>query len=243
MSREERRLSFGAHAAEYDRARPEWPEAAARWLVPEGASLVVEVGAGTGKLTRALALAAARVVAVEPDPRMRELGGGIEGTAESLPLGDGEADAVVAGSALHWFDLERALPEFRRVLRDGGRLAFAWNHRDDVRLEEMSAAIRAARRAGDGWRARDWAAEVAASALFAELEHARFAHLLELRRQDLAAHLLSYSGVALLPAEERDALIGRAGAILDGDPSLAWADAAGWSLPFVVDAYRATVAS
>jgi SAM-dependent methyltransferase len=242
VSREERRLSFGAHADEYERARPEWPEQAARWLVPEGTRLVVEVGAGTGKLTRALSLVAPRVVAVEPDPRMRELGGGVDGTAEALPLGDGEADAVVAGSALHWFDLERALPEFRRVLRDGGRLAFAWNHRDEVPLEEMSAAIRAARPVGESWRAGDWAAKVSAGGLFGEVEHARFEHLLELRREDLAAHLLSYSGVALLPAWERDGLIERVEAILAADPSLAWADGAGWSLPFVVDAYRATVA-
>ena len=239
MSREERRLSFGAHAEEYERARAEWPEEAARWLVPEGARLVVEVGAGTGKLTRALQLVAAEVVAVEPDPRMRELGGAVDGTAEAIPLGDGEADAVVAGSALHWFDLERALPEFRRVLRARGRVAFGWNHRDDVRLEEMTAAIRAVRPAGESWRSRPWVDEIGAGGLFGDVEHARFEHLLELRREDLVAHLLSYSGVAALAGGERERLFERVEAILDADPSLAWADGAGWSLPFVVDAYRA----
>ncbi|HVS84137.1 MAG TPA: class I SAM-dependent methyltransferase [Gaiellaceae bacterium] len=240
MSREERRLSFGAHAAEYERARPEWPAEAARWLVPEGAELVVEVGAGTGKLTRALALVAPRVVAVEPDPRMRELHpDAVDGSAESIPLGDGEADAVVAGSALHWFDLERALPEFRRVLGDRGRLGFGWNHRDDVLLAEMSAAVRSVRPAGESWRSRDWAAEVAAGGLFSGLEHERFEHVLELPRGELRAHLLSYSGIARLPEAERDALLERL------EPTLApfeWEDGAGWSLPFVVDAYRATVA-
>src|SRR4051812_49663984 len=87
-----RRLRFGAHAGAYERARPEWPEEAARWLVPEGAELVVELGAGTGKLTRAVASLGARVVAVEPDPRMlaalrrRRLAGG-EGAAGAVPVG------------------------------------------------------------------------------------------------------------------------------------------------------------
>src|SRR5581483_3584905 len=108
-----RRLTFGAHAEEYERARPEWPAEAARWFVPAGARFVL---------------------AVEPDPRMlallREQGlDGVDGSAEEIPVGDGEADAVVAGSSMHWFDLERALPEFHRVLRPGGRLAFGWNHR------------------------------------------------------------------------------------------------------------------
>src|SRR6478735_5642971 len=71
-----------------------------------------------------------------PGPRMlailRELGlEGVDGSAEEIPVSDGEADAVLAGSSLHWFDLDLALPEFHRVLRPGGRLAFGWNHRDE----------------------------------------------------------------------------------------------------------------
>src|SRR5207302_658857 len=131
-----RRLSFGAHADAYERARPEWPEEAARWLVPDGAHLVVELGAGTGKLTRAVAALGVHVVAVEPDPRMlavlRGLGlEGVEGSAEEIPFGDGVADAVVAGSSLHWFELGPALQEIHRVLGPGGRFGFGWNHRDD----------------------------------------------------------------------------------------------------------------
>src|SRR3954452_10411437 len=131
-----RRLRFGAHAGAYERARAEWPEEAARWLVPDGAQLVVELGAGTGKLNRAVAALGVRVVAVEPDPRMlavlRGLGlEGVEGSAEAIPFGAGVADAVVAGSSLHWFDLEQALPEIHRVLRPDGRFGFGWNHRDD----------------------------------------------------------------------------------------------------------------
>src|SRR5215467_2157873 len=104
-----RRLSFGAHADAYERARPAWPEEAAHWLVPEDAQLVVEPGAGTGKLTRAVAALGVRVVAVEPDPRMlavlQRFGlEGVEGTAETIPFDDGMADAVLSGSSFHWFE-------------------------------------------------------------------------------------------------------------------------------------------
>src|SRR5215831_21203698 len=148
MATAPRRLTFGANADAYERARPEWPEEAARWLVPEDAELVIELGAGTGKLTRAVAALGVRVVAVEPDPRMlavlRGLGlEGVDGSAEAIPFGDGVADAVVAGSSLHWFELDRALPEIHRVLRPGGRFGFGWNHRDDRHptIAEMSDVI------------------------------------------------------------------------------------------------------
>jgi len=240
VSREERRLSFGAHAEAYERARPDWPDEAARWFVPEGARLVVEAGAGTGKLTRALTRVAPRVLAVEPDPRMRELlQVGIEGTAEAIPLGDGEADAVVAGSALHWFDLDRALPEFRRVLRDGGRLAFGWNHRAarHPAVERMQERIGQVRVPTGSWQARDWAAEVTAGGLFGDVEHAEFPFILDLPRSALDDHLLSYSGLALLPEDVRRRVFAEIGQVLDSDAEVRRGDRL--ALPFVVDAYRA----
>src|SRR5262245_59777645 len=102
MTETPRRPTFGAHAEEYELARPEWPVEVARWFVPEDAALVVELGAGTGKLTRVVASLGVRVVAVEPDPRMlavlRADGlDGMPGSAEEIPFADGEADAVVAG--------------------------------------------------------------------------------------------------------------------------------------------------
>ena len=97
----------------------------------------VDVGAGTGKLTRALLGSGATVIAVEPVAEMRavlerELPDvrALEGTAESLPLADGSVDAVVAGQAFHWFDAPAALAEFHRVLGKGGRLGLVWNVRD-----------------------------------------------------------------------------------------------------------------
>jgi SAM-dependent methyltransferase len=242
-----RRLTFGAHADAYERARPEWPEEAARWLVPEGAELVVELGAGTGKLTRAVSALGVRVVAVEPDPRMpavlHGLGlEGVQGSAEAIPFDDGVADAVVAGSSLHWFELELALPEIRRVLRPGGRFAFGWNHRDDRHpvIARMGGAIYAAqqRTRGPRWRSRDWAAELTAAGLFRDFEQALFEHVHKLPREALRDHLLSYSGVAALSEDERRRVLAAVAALLDSDESVSRAGRL--RLPFVITAYRAT---
>lgn len=247
MATAPRRLTFGAHAGAYERARPAWPEEAARWLVPGAAQFVVELGAGTGKLTRAVAALGVRVLAVEPDPRMlavlRERGlEGVEGSAEAIPVDESEADAVLAGSALHWFDLDAALPEFHRVLRPGGRLGFGWNHRDERNptIAAMSEVIYESRpsRQTAGWRRRDWAAAVVAGGLFHEAEHAVFPHVHELPRDALDDHLRSYSGLASLEEMKRAHVFERVAAILDADPSLRNGNRL--RLPFVVDAYRAT---
>jgi SAM-dependent methyltransferase len=241
-----RRLTFGAHADAYERARPEWPEEAARWLVPEGAELVVELGAGTGKLTRAVAALGVRVVAVEPDRRMlavlRGLGlEGVEGSAEAIPFADGAADAVVAGSSLHWFELELALPEIHRVLRPGGRFGFGWNHRDDRHpaIARMTDVVYEAQaRRGPRWRSRDWPDELERSRLFRDVEHALFEHVHELPREALADHLLSYSGVAALTEDERRRVFATVAAHLHSDESLS--DGHTLRLPFVVSAFRVT---
>jgi len=241
-----RRLTFGAHAEEYDLARPEWPVEVARWFVPEDAALVVELGAGTGKLTRAVAALGVRVVAVEPDARMRAvLQGngleGVEGSAEQVPIGDGEADCVVAGSAMHWFDLDRALPEFHRVLRPGGRLGFGWNGRDarHPTIARMNEAIYSRAPDRTHWRERGWEAEVAAAGgLFVDVEHAIFEHVLELPREALDAHLWSYATIASLPEPARANVFADVAEILDSDPEVS--DGRLLRLPFAVNAYRAT---
>jgi SAM-dependent methyltransferase len=240
-----RRLSFGAHADEYERARPEWPREAARWLVPEEAQLVVELGAGTGKLTRAVAGLGVRVVAVEPDPRMLlvlRAGGldGVPGSAEEIPLGDGEADAVVAGSCLHWFDLERALPEIQRVLRPGGRFGFGWNHRDSAAagMDRLAAVLEEARRGRAHGFDRPWADLVTRSGRFEQVEHARFPHVHELPREALVDHLVSYASLAELPAEKQRTLHEQVAQIVDSEPRLCHDGRL--TFPFVVDAYRVT---
>lgn len=137
-----RASSFGAAAAQYAQHRPGYAQAAIRWcLAPVSDARpvrVVDLGAGTGILTGALAHLGADVVAVEPDQAMlaelrRQLPGvqAVEGSAEALPLPDQSADAVLCGQAMHWFDLDRALPEIARVLTAGGVLAGLWNVDDD----------------------------------------------------------------------------------------------------------------
>jgi SAM-dependent methyltransferase len=138
----ERARSFESAAADYERHRPEYPEEAVRWAADrlglEQHARVLDVGAGTGKLTRGLVALGFEVVAVEPGvPMLDQLrravpeAGAVEGDAESIPLQGDSVDAAFAGQAYHWFDRERALPELHRVIRPGGGLALLWNWWDE----------------------------------------------------------------------------------------------------------------
>jgi len=137
-----RSRSFDAVAAEYEQHRPEYPEEALRWAVGqlelEAGARVLDVGAGTGKLTRGLVALGFEVTAVEPGAAMlHELRSAVpeaealEGPAESIPLPDENVEAAFAGQAYHWFDRERALPELHRVIHAGGGLALLWNWWDE----------------------------------------------------------------------------------------------------------------
>ncbi|MET9023134.1 class I SAM-dependent methyltransferase [Actinopolymorpha sp. NPDC004070] len=140
--RERRAESFGASAAAYAEFRPSYPEAAVRWALEPVAGddvvRVLDLAAGTGKLTEVVRGLGVEVVAVEPDDAMlaelhRRLPDvlALHGTAEAIPAPDGAFDAVVVGQAFHWFDRDRALVEIARVLRPGGVLATLWNLHDD----------------------------------------------------------------------------------------------------------------
>ncbi len=147
---DEARRGFGRGADAYERGRPGYPPKAIRWLERRlelgPGRTVVDVGAGTGKLTRELVASGADVLAVEPVPAMRAVleravpeARALEGTAESLPVGDGSVDAIVVAQAFHWFDGPAALAEFHRVLRPDGRIALIWNRR--LREQPLHRAI------------------------------------------------------------------------------------------------------
>src|SRR5271154_6006219 len=132
-----RSKSFGAIADDYDRYRPGPPEEAVTWLLPPGATDVLEVGAGTGAMTRRLVEQVSHVRAVEPDDRMRAVlaqtvpqAEVVAGSAEEIPAADSSFDAVFVASAWHWVDEERAVPEVARVLRPGGWLSLVWSGPD-----------------------------------------------------------------------------------------------------------------
>ena len=136
--------AFELVADVYERARPEYPRAAVQWLTGEldlrPRRTVLDLGAGTGKLTRALVATGARVIAVEPGEAMlselRRVLPDVEailGGAEAIPLAEGSVDAVTVGQAFHWFRHDEAVPELHRVLRRGGGVALLWNSRDQDR--------------------------------------------------------------------------------------------------------------
>jgi SAM-dependent methyltransferase len=176
-------LSFGSAAADYDRHRPSYPVAALRWALGETPRRVVELGAGTGILTRALRSLGHDVVPVEPDAAMRaQLEAStpgvtaLPGTAEAIPLPDGSVDAVVAGQAYRWFDRAQAHPEIARVLRPGGIFAPVWNRRDES-VPWVAALSAVADDARGGRGVRDDVPElVSFGPRFAPLERAQFGH-------------------------------------------------------------------
>jgi ubiquinone/menaquinone biosynthesis C-methylase UbiE len=134
----ERSLSFGEEAAAYERGRPSYPPEAIDWLLPPGARDVLDLGAGTGKLTVRLVERGLDVVAVDPIPEMLEVlrrslpdTPALLGSAEEIPLPDASVDSVLVAQAWHWFDPERAVSEVARVLRPGGRIGLVWNVRDE----------------------------------------------------------------------------------------------------------------
>ncbi len=224
--------SFGAVAAAYAEHRPDYPEAAVRWaLEPAPGQRVLDLGAGTGKLTAALVALGADVTAVEPDPAMmaelrRRLPGAraLAGTAESIPLPDASVDAVVAGQALHWFDMTVAGPEIARVLVPGGILAGLWNFDDDrvewvAGLDRISDGIASLTLAT--WETR--AADIRLAAmdlpgLFSPPERAEFAHE-QLRTADsLLATVATHSKLLIMDDGARRAVLDQIRAYLARRP-------------------------
>jgi len=200
---------FSRSADAYDRARPDYPPAAVAWLAERlglrPGRTVVDLAAGTGKLTRPLAATGAEVVAIEPVAEMRARIGdaaarSLDGTAEAVPLPDASADAVTVAQAFHWFDGPAALAEIHRVLRPGGALALVWNRRPlenpvHAAIERIIAPYR-----GDApaHRSGAWRAAFDATTLFGPLEERTFAHSRPHDADALADRVGSTSFVAAL---------------------------------------------
>jgi SAM-dependent methyltransferase len=199
--------SFELVADVYERARPGYPDEAVAWVADRldlrPGRTVLDVGAGTGKLSRQLMGTGAEVIAVEPGNAMRaELVRAVpgvqalRGSAEDLPLADCSADAVAVGQAFHWFRPDEAVPEIHRVLRKGGAIALVWNARDeDAPLQKdldefFSRFWVPGRRAGGSSQA------LLESDVFGPLEERRFPFTQELDADGLAERVKSISFVA-----------------------------------------------
>jgi SAM-dependent methyltransferase len=213
-------------AEEYQRGRPGYPtEAIAAIGLPAGAR-VADVGAGTGKLTRALLAAGLEVVAVEPFAAMRAaLPEGVEalaGTAEALPLADASVDAVACGDSFHWFDGARAAPELARVIAPGGVLALLWNSAAGeaaaegmpwaAELIDLLNAVRPEHPAFTADQGRD---AIDACDAFGPFTRAEMTHVHHSTRAMMVANIASMSYIAVMPAGERAALLERTDALLE----------------------------
>ena len=210
---------FGSEAEAYEFGRPGWPLAAIDAVGLPREAEVLDLGAGTGKLTRMLALRFARVHAVEPDPEMRRfILGALAGTAESIPLADRSVDAVFIGEAFHWFCDDAAVAEIARVLRPHGTLALLWNvPLNDVIPDEVRRVVPHAPLGkfltGEWRRALE-------DGPFGAIEENTFEHETLLSRDELVAFYSSFSWIASQPPDARRAEIERFAAALRGSSHL-----------------------
>jgi SAM-dependent methyltransferase len=234
--------SFGAAAAAYEHGRPPYPPAAVDWLVPAGATRVLDLGAGTGKLTRQLRDRGLDVVAVEPSAGMREEFAravpGVPvhaGSAEEIPLPDASVDAVLVAQAWHWVDRSRAVPEVARVLRPGGRLGLVWNVRDE-RVDWVAALGVVVHERGG----HDHEGEGIVGPPFGPVERLDVEWTHPVSRDELIDMAVSRSHVIVLPEDQRAAVAAGVGRLFDARAALAGPD--GVQLPYVTECYRASLA-
>jgi SAM-dependent methyltransferase len=213
--------SFELVAGLYEQARPEYPQEAVEWVAAKlelgRDSTIADLGAGTGKLTRALLVTGARVIAIEPGDAMRaELEralpevAALRGAAEDIPLADASVDCIAVGQAFHWFRHDEAFPELHRVLRPGGGLALLWNSRDHAQpiqqeVGELIQPFVPPGRLGP----EHWAQALRESELFTAPEEAHFRWVQKLDADGLAARIGSVSFVAAAAPEAKAELDAR----------------------------------
>jgi len=241
---------FPRAAAAYEEGRPTYPPKAVARLARElhlgVGRAVLDLAAGTGKLTALLVGTGASVVAVEPVPEMRAvleraLPGvpALSGTAEAIPLGSATVDAVSAGQAFHWFRGDEALREIHRVLKPGGGIGLLWNVRDTAvpwvaRLSEIMEPHR-----GDAptHRSGAWREAFERTALFGRLGHAEVRHVHRLPPNGVVARVASVSFVAVLPESERERVLAEVRSLLATDPETRGREEI--ALPYRTDVYWA----
>lgn len=235
-----RSLSFGEEAAAYERGRPSYPPEAIDWLLPPGARTVLDLGAGTGKLTIRLAERGLDVIAVDPIPEMLEVLSAslpdtpaLLGTAEEIPLPDDSVDSVLVAQAWHWFDADRAVAEIARVLRPGGRLGLVWNTRD----ERMGWVKDLGRIIGQEDHALEQKATLPEP--FTAVERAHFEWTSYLTPQALVDLVASRSYCITSPAEVRTRTLDEVRELLRTHPALV--NTTGLALPYVTVGIRATL--
>ncbi len=221
-------MSFGAIADDYDRLRPGPAPDAVSWLLPDRADVVVDLGAGTGLLSRAVAAVVDHVIAVEPDARMRAVLADrspgvvvLAGRGEAVPLPDASADAVLVSSAWHWMNPDLAVPEIARVLRDGGRFGVIWTGRERtswLRAGEWfnTGAADFARQPEEADLARPRGRQITLPepGLFRDIETHTFSFTRRMSIPDLVEWLTTYSRVISASDDARAAGRARATAAL-----------------------------
>jgi len=253
-----RAKSFGPVAALYDRVRPGYPPDGVSWLLDrtesadavrpsEGARLrVLELGAGTGALTRALVEGGMDVVAVEPDPGMRAVlesrvpGADVRaGEAESLPVDDASVDAVLGAQMWHWVDVEQATAEVARVLRPGGTLGLMWNLRDEsvAWMADLGAEI-GANRDEDGVYRRNARVELPPGSPFTAMATRDFRWSQELAPASIVDLVATRSHVQVLAEGDRQRLLERVDAFVGSHPAMAGRERI--VVPYVTSCWRAT---
>ena len=216
---------FARSVEAYERARPEYPPEAIAWLAQEldlrPGRTVVDLAAGSGKLTRPLAALGCEVIAIEPVAEMRAAIGptarALDGTAEAMALPDDSADAVTVGQAFHWFDGPKALAEIERVLRRGGALALVWNRRPSESSDlhaAISAMIDPYRGDAPAHASGAWRDAFAGR----ELTEQHFEFIQRLDADGLADRVGSTSFVAALDDATREPLLARVRALAPDGP-------------------------
>jgi SAM-dependent methyltransferase len=241
---------FGTATDLYEKIRPEYPQAAIDILVRElgiaRGRTVLDVGAGTGKLTRALVRTGASVIAIEPLAEMRErlaesvpLAVPFDGTAERMAIRDASVDAITVAQAFHWFDGDRALAEFHRVLAPGGKLGLIWNVRDrrTAWVDAFDTIVERVDPDRPDHQTGKWRAAFERTTRFGGLQQLDVPSEQTLTPAGLVDRALTVSSITVLPDAARERVLDEVRALAATHPDLRGRDT--FVLPYVTKVYWA----